>query len=398
MPQFDKRIVTVLGALMTQFMTIGLLFSYSLFFKSFEVEYGWSRTMFSASMTFAFLVSGVLVFFGGKLSDRFGPRKVLAITGVLGSAGYGLLAWIDQPWQLFAIFGLLIGAGIATHDVVTLSTIAKLYDKRRGIMTAVVKVGTASGQIAMPPIAAFLISLYDWRLALMILGASGAVVLLMAAFLMKPPQARDLTTGQIPVGSSGAGGIDFSEARRNSTFWMICAIQFCFFTTLTTIPFHIVIHGMDLGMTAAKAATMLSLLGGASVAGRLAVGALVDRFGGKRTLIFLFVPLIGSLLSFNIISAQSIMFVAIAVYGFAHGGFFTVTSPNVARYFGLKAHGTIFGFVLFCGTMGGAIGPLLAGRIFDTMGSYVPAFTALAVLAGVGLILSIRLPASGLDH
>ncbi len=130
------------------------------------------------------------------------------------------------------------------------------------------------------------------------------------------------------------------------------------------------------------------------MAGRLSVGALVDRIGGRRALILCFVPLIASLLAFLFISAPWVLFAAVAVYGFAHGGFFTVMSPTVAEYFGLQAHGAIFGLVLFFGTIGGAGGPILAGRIFDLTDSYAPAFTALAALATLGLALVLRLPSS----
>lgn len=116
-------------------------------------------------------------------------------------------------------------------------------------------------------------------------------------------------------------------------------------------------------------------MGAASVAGRLSVGALVDRISGRRALILCFVPLIASLLAFLFISAPGALFAAVAVYGFAHGGFFTVMSPTVAEYYGLQAHGAIFGFVLFFGAIGGAAGPILAGRIFDLTDSYDPAFS-----------------------
>ncbi len=385
----DNRYLIVSGACLTQFMIVGLLFSYGLFFKYFEVEFGWSRTLLSSCMSFAFIVMGVLAFFGGRLSDRYGPRLVLAVAGTLCGMGYVLLSQVTQPWQLFAIFGLFIGVGMATHDVVTLSTIAREFRRRRGIMTGVVKVGTAVGQIAVPPIAAFLIAIYDWRLALMILGIAAVALLLVAALLMKSPP---VIAGSVK--GTDAAGSHLREARRTRTLWMICAIQFSFFSTVTTIPLHIVVHGMDLGMTPALAAILLSVMGAASVAGRLSVGALVDRIGGKRALVLCFVPLIASLLAFLLISAPWVLFAAVAVYGFAHGGFFTVMSPTVAEYFGLQAHGAIFGFVLFFGTIGGAAGPILAGRIFDLMNSYDPAFATLAALATLGLALVLRLPSS----
>lgn len=387
--RLDKRYLIVLGACLTQFTVIGLLFSYGLFFKALEVEFGWSRTLLSSCTSFAFIVMGVLAFFGGRLNDRYGPRLVLAVAGALCGTGYALLSQVTQPWQLFAIFGLFIGVGMATHDVVTLSTIARQFRQRRGIMTGVVKVGTAMGQIIVPPVAAFLIAIYDWRLALIVLGVAAVALLQVAALLMKSPPP---STGS--GGGTDAAGSGLQEARRSPILWMICAIEFTFFSAVTTIPLHIVVHGMDLGMTPALAAMLVSVLGASSVVGRLSVGALVDRIGGRRALILCFLPLIASLLAFLLISAPWVLFAAVAVYGFGHGGFFTVMSPTVAEYFGLRAHGAIFGLVLFSGTIGGAAGPIFAGRVYDLTDSYAPAFTALAVLAALGLALVLRLPAS----
>ena len=388
--RLDKRYLIVLGACLTQFTIIGLLFSYGLFFKALETEFGWSRTLLSSGTSIAFLVMGSLAFFGGRLNDRYGPRVVLTVAGTLCGLGYALLSQVTQPWQLFAIFGLFIGVGMSSHDVVTLSTIARWFQQRRGIMTGVVKVGTAAGQIAVPPIAAILIAVYDWRLALIILGVTAIALLLAAASLMQSPPA---------VAGSGNGahasGYRFQEARRTRTLWMICAIQFLFFPTLTTIPLHIVVHGMDLGMSATQAAVLLSVMGAASVAGRLSIGTLADRIGGRRALIVCFVPIIASLLAFLFIAAPGVLFAAVAVYGFSHGGFFTIMSPTVAEYFGLRAHGAIFGLVLFFGTIGGAAGPLLAGQVFDRTASYTPAFVTLAVMAVLGLALAWRLPPSG---
>jgi MFS family permease len=385
----DKRYLIVLGACLTQFTVVGLLFSYGLFFKSFEVEYGWSRTLLSSCLSFAFVVMGVLASFGGYLSDRYGPRLVLAVAGVLCGVGYALLSQVTQPWQLFAAFGLFIGVGMAVHDVVTLSTIARQFERRRGIMTGVVKVGTAAGQMALPPLAAFLIALYDWRLALMALGIGAAAVLLFGALLMKSP-----STSGGSLDKTEAAGFRLRDMRGNRTFWMLCAIQFAYLSSLSTIPLHIAVHGMDLGMTPALAAMLLSVIGAASVLGRLTVGALIDRIGGRRALIVCFLPLTASLLLFLSISVPWALFAGVAVYGFGHGGLFTVMSPTVAEYFGLKAHGAIFGGVLFFGTIGAASGPVVAGRIFDLMGGYAPAFATLAALAAVGLMLVLKLPAS----
>jgi len=84
----------------------------------------------------------------------------------------------------------------------------------------------------------------------------------------------------------------------------------------------------------------------------------------------------------------------VALYGFAHGGLFTLVSPVVAEYFGMRAHGSIFGIIVFSGTIGGSIGPILAGWVFDLLGSYQPTFIGLGLMTCLGLIMALYLPAS----
>jgi len=383
----ESRYLVVFGGAMIQFTIIGLLFSYGLFIDVLEAEYGWSRTLLSACTSVAFLMMGVLALVAGPLSDRIGPRPVLLVSGLAYGAGYALLSQVSAPWQLVVIFGSLIAMGMSTHDVVTLGTVARWFEARRGIMTAVVKVGTAAGQVAVPPLAAFLILAIGWQNTFLTLGAAAAVVLVLAALRMRRPEAA--TTAE---GVAAAGGTGYAEARRTRPFWTLCAMQFLFLPTLMTVPLHIAVHGTDLGLSKPAAAVLLSVIGASSVAGRLVVGRLLDRIGGRNAYVICFVFLIASLLGLSLVTAHGALYVVMAIYGFGHGGLFVVVSPTVAEYFGMRAHGAIFGTVLFCGTFGGAAGPILAGAVFDTTGSYTVAFVTLMILAMIGLALTLSLP------
>jgi MFS family permease len=380
----DPRYLIVFGACLVQFTVIGLLFSFGLFVKVFETEFGWSRTFVSSCSSLAFFTMGVLAIWGGRLNDRYGPRVVLAVSGVTYAVGWGLMAWIDAPWQLL-VLSLLLGVGMSTHDVVTLSTIARWFSARRGIMTGVVKVGTAAGQVTLPPLIAMLIAWLGWRDALATIGVGAGALLLLAASQMALPAAD-------PAGAPPQAGVAYAEARRSRIFWTLCAMQFLFFPSLMTVPLHIAVHGQDIGMTPAVAAGLLSVIGAASVAGRLTVGGFSDRLGGRNAYALCFTPLIVSLALLTFVPGQGPLFAIMALYGFAHGGFFTIVSPTVAEYFGLRAHGAIFGVVLFFGTIGGALGPILAGWSFDALGGYAPAFATLAALGAAGLGLAFTLP------
>lgn len=383
----ETRYRVLFGACLTQFSVIGLLFSFGLFFNPLQEEFGWSRTFLSSAASLSFFMMGALAIVAGRMNDRFGPRIVMGVGGVAYGIGFILLSQVSAPWQMFVIFGVFMALGLGAHDVVTLSTIARWFEKRRGIMSGVVKVGTALGQISVPPLAAYLLLAYGWRQALFLLGVGAIVLLLIASLSMEmPPVVEPSKTGH------ASEGWRFAEARKTRVFWSLCAIQFMYFPAMMTVPTHLAVHGTDLGMSAAKSATLLSMLGAASIAGRLLVGTLADRIGGKRTFLMCFTVLLGSLTAFIGVSSHSLLFIVVAFYGFSHGGLFTVVSPIVAEYFGMRAHGAIFGTILFFGTIGGALGPILTGWIFDDTGSYQYAFIMLASLAAIGLALVISLP------
>jgi len=134
----------------------------------------------------------------------------------------------------------------------------------------------------------------------------------------------------------------------------------------------------------------VSTIGVLSIAGRLTIGTLSDRIGSRRAFLLCFAILIVALLWLQAASCAWMLFAFAVIYGFAHGGFYTVLSPTVAELFGLRAHGAIFGIVYFWGTLGGALGPVVAGRIFDVYQSYRLDFWLLTGLALLGTVLMLR--------
>ena len=363
------------------------MFAFGVLFKGFETQFGWSRTLLSTCSALGFFVMGVLAFFAGRVSDTYGPRPVLAFTGIAYGIGYILMSQVTQPWQIILIFATFVGLGMGTHDVVTLSAVARWFEKGRGVMTGLAKVGTALGQMAIPPFAAFLVTRNGLQDALVILGISAGVILLFAALLMshppKPEPAENI---------EARTAIDRGEARKTMTFKKLCIIQFLFFPTLMTIPTHIAVYGIDLGMGFAQSAYLLTTIGGASVAGRLAVGVFLDLMGSRNAYVLCFIPILISLISLLTVTNHTALFVMMALYGFGHGGLFAVVSPSVAGYFGMKEHGALFGTILFCGTISGAIGPIVTGYAFDRFGSYNLAFGGLAAFTAIGLLLVLTLP------
>ena len=381
-----------------QAVCIGALFAYGVFFKDIQAEFGWSRATISGASSLALFMMGSVGVLAGKLNDRIGPRiLIVASAGFLG-LGYLLMSRIQSPWQLYVVFGILAGIGFSTHDVITLSTVARWFEKRRGAMSGIVKVGTGSGQLLGPMMATLLLAIFGWRYANVIIGAMVLVALMLVAQLMRrdpqgmgllPDGRRETTDGQAAGGE--APGMSLKEAARIEQFWTICITEFAIFFCLFTIVVHIVPHARDLGLAPAYAAGVLSTIGGVSILGRIVMGAANDRIGGKRALIICISILFCSFIWLQLASNAWMLFLFAVIYGFAHGGFFTVVSPMVAEWFGTDSHGILFGIILFCGTLGGAVGPLIAGQIFDVTGSYQMVFLVLSALSITGFVLMMFL-------
>jgi MFS family permease len=392
-----------------QAVSLGGIFTFGVLFPELEREFGWSRTAISGASSFAFFLMGVCAVFMGRAVDRFGPRAVLSGAGILVGLGYCLFYQISDIWELYVYYGLLFGVGIAAHDVGTLSTIARWFQRRRGLMTGIVKAGGGVGQVLVPICAALLIAGPGWRVACLSLGLTVIILQVGAAqFLKRGPALLGLRPdGDAPEdcapeenGSTADAkrqtgeevGLTFKQAIRSPILWQLCLAKFCDLFCLFTIIIHIVPHAVDHGLAPTTAAAVLSTIGATSILGRLVLGAAFDRIGARRSLIACFTVLALSLVLLQFAGSGWALFLFALIYGPAHGGFFTITSPSVAVFFGTKAHGTLFGLVVSGGTFGDTLGPLVAGALFDGTGSYGIAFALLLGVSLLGLLVASTLP------
>jgi len=150
---------------------------------------------------------------------------------------------------------------------------------------------------------------------------------------------------------------------------------------------HIVPHAIEIGISAARSANILATIGGLTIVGNVVLGSAGDRIGNRQALIIGFILM--SIALFWVVAATEVwmLYLFAIVFGLANGGLAPPWPPLVAELFGLRSHGLIYGAFSFGFTIGGAIGPLLAGYIFDITGSYQSAFLVCATLSIVGLIM-----------
>lgn len=386
--------VVVAASFLVQATIIGAIFSYSVFFDALHAEFGWSRAVISGAASLTSLVMGVWAMVLGGLNDRVGPRLILSVAAVLISCGYFLMSLIQAPWQLYLAYALFVGAAFGSHDVLTLSTVARWFDRRRGQMSGIVKTGTSTGQVIVPTVVAMLIAAYGWRSAFVWMAAlTGPLVMIAAQFMRTPSVAADTPTGRAAAAHARENTLAGRQAMRTPAFRWISAGHLAVFFCMPTIIVHIVPYATDMGVSRGIAAGVLSVVGAVGVAGRLTIGGIIDRIGARRALRICYLVMLASFIILQFAYTPVLLYVFAVVYGFAHGGSFTAMSPLMAEFFGTRSHGQLFGTVVFIGTISGAVGPVVAGGVYDVIGTYRPVFLLLIVLMVFAVFTMTRLAA-----
>jgi len=396
---------TILTCFSLQAVGIGVYIAFGVFFNPLMDQFGWPRAVISGASSMAFFISGLFAIYVGRFYDRIGPKYIMTITAVFFGLGLILMSRINAIWHLYIVFGLIFGIGLSSVDVIALTTIARWFPEKRGSITGIVKVGTGAGQFFFPFLASILIAGVGWRNAYMILGGiSLLAMLLIAQILRKDPEQNDQNKDAIvpaqgdpqfnskTLNSSSDVDLSFFQASRTVQFWLLCIVNFTIVFCLMSVLVHIVPYGRDIGVSVHKAAGVLSTIGLVSMAGRFITGMIIDRIGSKRSMLMALVILIAAFSWLQTADALWKLYVFAGIYGLAHGSFFTVISPIVAELFGTRAHGSLFGLLVFFGTTGGAFGPFLVGYLFDLNGTYGLPFGLILIISllGMGMLAFLK--------
>ena len=386
--------VVVGAAFLIMAVVSGSLYSFSVFFSPLQEEFGWSRATTSGAFAAFMVVQGILSIGAGRLNDRFGPRVILIVSGLLLGLGFILVSRIDAVWQLYLLYGVMIGAGGSGAPVPLMSTVARWFRARRGMMTGVVMAGVGTGTMFMPPFANWLIQTTSWRSSFMVVGLLLMLVIPIAARFLKRDPAQ---MGLLPLGSeevihrspstAPTGGLLFSDAVRTRQLWLLLMAYAGFGFTIHSVMVHVVVHSIGLGLPPASAAAVMTAIGGVGVVGRVGIGSLADKLGAKRLLVIQFGLLALSLFWLATIKDAWTIFPFALAFGFAFGGIVPLHSHIVAHLFGLRSHGAILGTIGCSIGIGSAIGPVLTGYCYDLLGSYTLPFALCGGIAAACALL-----------
>jgi MFS family permease len=370
------------------FLIITLMYgaqsSFGVFFKPMSGEFGWSRAETAGPFALNMAVTGILSIFSGRISDRFGCQKLVSIGGVFLGVGFILMSFTHSLWQLYLFFGLLVGIGVSTIYVPIVSLIARWFTKRRGLISGISTSGVGVGIVIIPMMASRVMEGFGWRISLVVIGVILLVMIVPLGQLLKSAPQNGKLAGKREDSpkavTESVKGIPFSQAIKTAPFWMISIAWLLFGFFYHTAIVHLVPYATDLGMSAVSAATILTVIGVTGTAGRLTLGYIADRFGNMfTTYLSCFIVClcyIGLIFTGGIWTLY--LFAVIFGYVVAFG---LLLVPIMAEYFGLKEVGVLSGFGLFTYYVGAALGPELAGGIFDATGTYHLAFIGCAIAA-----------------
>jgi MFS family permease len=386
-----RWVIVAAGAFMGC-VAIGSIFSLPVFLQPMSVATGWSRTAISLAMTLDFVAMGIASFGWGMMMDRFGPRPVLLAGSSILGLGLVLASRASTVEEFQFLYGVLVGAGGGAIFAPLMATVTGWFDRHRSLAVSLVSAGMGVAPMTVAPIAADLVSAYDWRFAQLLIGLSVWVLLLPAAFLVR--RAPGLAGGT--AGPRAAEPQMTVRAALTSPQFAVLALTYFLCCATHSGPlFHTVSYAISCGLSVTAAVSIYSVEGLSGLAGRIVFGLLGDRFGAKRTFVSGLLLQAAAVGCYYFARELAEFYSVAVVFGFAYAGVMPLYAVLVRENFPLPIIGTVVGAASMASSLGMALGPLAGGLIFDAYGTYGRLYIG-SVLLGLGaaaIMLTFR-PAS----
>jgi sugar phosphate permease len=381
------------------FVTLFLVFgsgydTFPVFLLPLVKHFAWSHARAASLQAALALAAGLTVPLIGWMLDRVEARVVMALGAALAGLSMLFASRVNSFGPMLAAY-IALGLGMTGATLLPCSlVIANWFGARRGLAMGIAFAGTSLGGAGMALVASHAIASGGWRAGYVALGVPMLAIvtpLIALTVRSRPPGAA---AEAVSVAAAGAAlpGLELSEALRTRSFWTIAAAQFLYACVAAGMLAHMGAYFAGLGYKAAAAAEVISAIYLCTSAGKLVMGAFADRLSGRRALALDF-AMAGAGLALMFKAASAAFLIPFVILSGLTMGAPLVLIPLVAvDSLGLKRFGSIMGVAGLFSTIGGAIGPIAAGRIFDVTGSYSMALVMFIAMcaAGVGASLACR--------
>ncbi len=359
------------------------------------------------AFTLFFLVVGVASPYVGRVVDRYGATKVIAIGAFVAGLGFILLSLMQNLWHFYGGWIISGSAGAATTLIPVTAVVSNWFKKRRGTAIGIVGMGMGVSAVLVPVIGGYLIPNFGWRASYLVLALFTWIRIPLALLVIRTKPAdmglypdgveapEAVAVNQAPLPASE--GLSLKMALATSGFWLIAVSFVMHLFSQVGILQNQVPHLEDIGFPVATAASALGIVGLVSAISRFGYGWLCDRIQAKYACgICLGLQLAGVIILINIgpASPLAIIWLYAIVFGLGVGGWMPTISMLVSTSFGLASYGAIFGMITLVTSIGSGTGPLMAAYMYDVMGTYHWAFIIFLALFAVAIpaILAVRRP------
>jgi MFS family permease len=377
-----------------------IFFSFTAFFEPIQQDFGWSYTQISLATSLRGLEMGIFAPIVGFLVDRFGSRKLLLVGTVIIGIGLVLLS-LTQSLLMFYICFLFIalGAGGCT-SVVTMTAVAVWFRKNVGLALGIMASGFGAGGLIVP-LVVFLIDESGWRLTLVILGAGMWLLGLPLSLIVRdrPEQLGLRPEGQVPESSSSPDQGESSEKRKgafremitNRSFLYLNAAETVRMMSVTAVVIHMMPYLSSLGIPRGTSGAVAAAMPLVSIAGRFGFGWWGDRFDKRIVMATTFFMMSAGAFAFCYVDSMGVLLLFLLLFAPGFGGSMVLRGAILQEYFGTAYFGKMIGIVLGSASIGGIIGPTLAGWAFDTAGSYTSVWYGLCGISGAAIFLIMKM-------
>ena len=380
-----NRWLAVVGGISMN-LALGSLYAWSVFVAPLEAEFGWSRTETSWVFTIAIVTFALSFVLAGRIQDVRGPR-ICAVTGAtLVGLGFILSSFTSSLAYLYVVFGFIVGLGNGFGYATPIPVGSKWFPDKRGLVVGLMVAGYGGGSAIVIPVANALIDGVGWRMTFRILGVVLFLMCMLGTLFLKNPPAGYRPEGWSPSPAPERSDRDIPtrEMLGMPAFYFLW-VAYCLGTTagLMTIS-QLVPFATGAGMVAGTAG-LFGAIGSAS--GRILSGWLSDLIGRLTTLrVMIFVSALAMPTLFIWQEQALLFYLLVAVVYWCFGAQLSVFASTSADFFGTRHLGLNYGLLFTAYGVAGVIGPIIAGRVFDTFDDYRFAFFIAAGLALVALL------------
>jgi OFA family oxalate/formate antiporter-like MFS transporter len=380
-------------------LLLGLLYAWSVFKKALVTEWGWNDVTASLPFTVSAAIFAFMMIFAGRAQDKYGPRIIALLGGVL--FGLGLLAsgLAKTPAAMVITFGVLGGLGIGLgYSATTPCAIKWFHSSKKGMISGIVVAGVGLAPVYIAPLTAYFIKLYGIQQTFFILGGIALVAIIGFSLILKNPPSDFVPArgSESNVSIPANKGIPWTDAIKTREFVFLWLT----FLLSATAGLMLIAHMASIADTQAgwKAGFMLVVvLSIFNALGRVLIGFLSDIIGRKPSMILVFLIQAVNMFLFSHYQSVPTLILGAAIAGLAYGSLFSLMPSITADFFGIKNLGVNYGLVFSGWGIAAVIGPILGGFAVMKSGTYTTSYVVAGILLLVGtvLVLLMKSPDTG---